>query len=137
MCVPSIARPWLLPFEEFQKTNYKSANIVEGQRLHLRCRIMEGYERYAKIEWFKFNESEINNDYKELVPLYDESHSQSGRIHIEINNNRTDATDQTLTIEKVLPSDRFYYVCRASNDVYSVNNTILLRVKGMPPIDLI
>ena len=137
MCVPSIARPWLVPFEEFQKTNYKSANIVEGQRLHLRCRIIEGYERYAKIEWFKFNESEINNDYKELVPLYDESHSQSGRIHIDINNNRTDATDQTLTIEKVLPSDRFYYVCRASNDVYSVNNTILLRVKGMPPIDLI
>jgi len=35
----------------------------------------------------------------------------------------------TLIIDKVKPSDRFYYVCEADNKLSTTNNTILLRVK--------
>ena len=121
----NIARPWLEPFHEFQKTNYKSANIVEGQRFHLKCKVIEGYDRDARITWFKYNESEHNNDDRVVQNVDDEG--PTGRIRIEVINK----TEHTLTIEKVIPSDRFYYGCMANNQVFNFNNTILLRVKGI------
>ena len=118
----SIARPFLLPFEEFQKTNYKSANIIEGERLYLRCTVMEGYGLKARLDWYKYNESEHDNPNKILQKISDED----GHIHL----NDSNPIDQTLTIDKVVPSDRSYYVCLSTNGPFTFNNTILLRVKG-------
>ncbi len=117
----NIAKPWLYLFEEYQKTNYKSANIIEGEKFYLKCEVMPGYEKDATIKWFKYNESEYGSVHKYLMPL-------EGDDHIKIK--RENDTKLTLTIDKVKPSDRYYYVCEADNSVSTFNNTILLRVKG-------
>lgn len=82
---------------------------------------MPGYEKDATIKWFKYNESEYGSVHKYLMPL-------EGDDHIKIK--RENDTKLTLTIDKVRPSDRYYYVCEADNSVSTFNNTILLRVKG-------
>lgn len=58
-----------------------------------------------------------------LTPIND-THE---RIRIETNESDSSSV---LTIAAVKPQDRFFYVCKAHNDVVSYNNTILLRVKG-------
>jgi hypothetical protein len=118
----NIAKPWIHLFEEYQKTNYKSANIIEGEKFYLKCELISDYARDATIKWFKYNESEHESKYKYLMPLLE------GDPHIKIE--RENDTKLTLTIDKVQPSDRYYYVCKADNSVATVNNTILLRVKG-------
>lgn len=109
-------------FEDYQKTNYKSANIIEGEKFFLKCELMPDYGRDATVQWFKYNESEHEAETKNLVPLLE----NDPHIKIEKRND----TKITLTIDKVQPSDRFYYVCKSENSVSSFNNTILLRVKG-------
>lgn len=52
----------LYPFEEFQATNYKSANVVEGERFSLRCAVAPGYERDARLQWFTYSEEEATGD---------------------------------------------------------------------------
>ena len=99
---------------------------MEGQRFHLRCKIIEGYDKEASLSWYRFAESEENDENKQLIGIT--GNEENGRIRIETIN----ATEQTLTIDKVQPSDRFFYTCMAKNAVYTFNNTILLRVKGMP-----
>ncbi|CAG2109529.1 unnamed protein product [Medioppia subpectinata] len=122
------SKPWMYMFEEFQKTNYKSANIVEGQRFHLKCEVMEDYRTDATIEWFMYNESDHLNPNKEMKVLQPTVESSDGtEPHIKIS--RVNNSLQYLTIEKVEPTDRYYYVCIADNGVSTVNNTILLRVK--------
>ncbi|XP_017490242.1 PREDICTED: uncharacterized protein LOC108378455, partial [Rhagoletis zephyria] len=56
------SRPLLYPFEEFQATNYKSANVVEGERFSLRCAVAPGYERDARLQWFTYSEEEATGD---------------------------------------------------------------------------
>ncbi len=88
----------------------------------MKCELISDYARDATIKWFKYNESEHESKYKYLMPLLE------GDPHIKIE--RENDTKLTLTIDKVQPSDRYYYVCKADNSVATVNNTILLRVKG-------
>ncbi|XP_054159138.1 basigin-like [Oppia nitens] len=114
------AKPYLYPFEEFQKTNYKSANIIEGQKFELKCEIISDYNRDAGVMWYKYNENEHDHLNKEMQSI-----GKSERIQIKEFN----VTSSLLTISKVIPSDRFYYVCIADNGVTTFNNTILLRVK--------
>jgi len=109
-------------FEEFQKTNYKSANIVEGQRFHLKCQVMEDYTTDAWIEWFMFNESDYMDPRRHMTRLLPDTNPH---IKIVFENQ----TLSTLTIDSVVPTDRYYYLCISHNGVSSVNNTILLRVK--------
>lgn len=110
-----------MPFEEYQKTNYKSANVIDGDRFFLRCYVMEGYGYKANLNWFRYNESDHDNPDKVLQPIHDDG-------HVRINS--SNPIDQTLTIDKVVTDDRFYYVCLSSNQHFTFNNTILLRVKG-------
>lgn len=106
-------------------TNYKSANVVEGERFSLRCALAPGYERDADLQWYMYREEDASLDHlaAHLLTLINTSDS---RIRIESN----DSTVSVLTISAVAPQDRFFYVCKSHNDVASYNNTILLRVKG-------
>lgn len=116
-----VAKPMLLPFEEYQSTNYKSANIVEGEGFSLRCVVMEGYDRDVTLSWHKYREN-ASPDSDHLLTI----NTTDQRIKIETIN----STVSVLTISEVGPHDRYYYVCKAHNHIGSYNNTILLRVKG-------
>lgn len=123
-CHHCSAKPMLLPFEEYQSTNYKSANIVEGEGFSLRCVVMEGYDRDVTLSWHKYRENaspDAASDHLLTINTTDQ------RIKIETIN----STVSVLTISEVGPHDRYYYVCKAHNDIGSYNNTILLRVKGL------
>lgn len=113
------SKPMLCPFEEYQTNNYKSANIVEGQRFSLRCALAKGFERDARLEWYIYPEDEASSDHLLIINTSDP------RISIESN----DSSVSVLTINGVQPADRYFYVCKSHNDVTSFNNTILLRVK--------
>lgn len=117
----------MYPFEEFHKTNYKSANIVEGERFQLKCQVFPDYSLDAKLNWYVFNESEserINSPEREIKP----------NKHVQITwepDYENGTVLSILTIDNVIPSDRAYYVCEADNGAAKLENTILLRVKGI------
>lgn len=110
----------LHPFDEFQNDNYKSANLVEGDRLSLRCALIDGYGKDAKIQWLMYGEFE-EPDNGRAINLSD--------TRVSIQNNET-AQESVLTIESIVPQDRYFYVCKAVNEITDYNNTILLRIKG-------
>lgn len=117
----------LLPFENFQNTNYRSANIVEGEPFSLDCVVLEGHDRgVGEIKWFIYTEKDASLDPPPAQPI----DMADERIKIESKNNLT-VLSSTLTISAVKPQDRNYYMCKVENDVTSYNNTILLRVKGI------
>lgn len=118
----SVAKPLLYPFEEFSNNNYKSANLVEGERLSLRCAIIDGYAygENIRINWYKYDEQDEATDDNLSEIKTDE------RIEIKEETNQT-----TLIIDPVEAKDRCFYVCKATNDITSFNNTILLRIKGL------
>lgn len=107
-------------FEELDADNFKSANLVEGDRLSLRCALIEGYGKDAKIQWLMYGEFEGPDNEREI---------NVSDTRISIQNNET-AQESVLTIESVVPQDRYFYVCKATNEITDYNNTILLRVKG-------
>ncbi|KAI7697666.1 Basigin [Sarcoptes scabiei] len=112
-------KPLLFPFEEFQHDNYKSANLVEGDRFSLRCALIEGYGK-ASLEWLTYDEYEEPNEL--TLKKINES---DPRISI----NYTSAHESYFTIDSVKPQDRSYYVCKSENEITTFNHTILLRVK--------
>jgi hypothetical protein len=117
-------RPLLEQYHEYSKNNYRSANIVEGDKFSLECRVRDEFTTDVNLTWYKFDDkllsdSYINSTDSNLIPIIGDDH-----IKIEGNN-----TIKTLTIDKIQPSDRAYYICRAFNGVTVANNTILLRVK--------
>ncbi|KAH9497641.1 hypothetical protein DERF_013614 [Dermatophagoides farinae] len=112
-------KPLLHPFDEFQNDNYKSANLVEGDRLSLRCALIDGYGKDAKIQWLMYGEFE-EPDNGRAINLSD--------TRVSIQNNET-AQESVLTIESIVPQDRYFYVCKAVNEITDYNNTILLRIK--------
>ncbi|KAI2798582.1 hypothetical protein BLOT_010557 [Blomia tropicalis] len=118
-------KPILYPFEEFQMNNYKSANIVEGERFSLRCALAKGYERDARLEWFMYREDDADASSSDRLPNLLRINTSDPRITIESN----DSDSSVLTINAVGPQDRYFYVCKSYNEIASYNNTILLRVK--------
>lgn len=113
-----LVKPKPEEFHEFKSTTYKSANIIEGDRLKLECKVKTNYERDASVKWLKFPEFDkdnitevIENDHVKLI------RSENGSV--------------ILLIDSVRPSDRAYYVCKTDNIVTVANNTILVRVKGI------
>lgn len=118
----------LYNFEEFQHTNYKSANIVEGERFTLKCALAKGYERDAYLQWYIYQEEDAS-DYLADDKLLTINVSDP-RISIESNDSVS-----VLTINNVGPQDRYFYMCKAHNDITSYNNTILLRIKGKSSVN--
>ena len=107
--------------------NYKSANIVEGERFSLRCALAKGYERDARLEWFMYREDDADASSSDRLPNLLRITTSDPRITIESN----DSDSSVLTINAVGPQDRYFYVCKSYNEIASYNNTILLRVKGL------
>lgn len=116
----NIAKPLLHQFEELQNDNYKSANLVEGDRLSLRCALIDGYGKDATLQWLMYGEFEGPENVREI---------NVSDPRISIQNNET-AQESVFTIESIVPQDRNFYVCKAVNEITDYNNTILLRVKG-------
>ena len=84
----------------------KSRNLVQGDKLHLECKIQS--HPYATVFWKKDNET-MKNDVSNRVFL---------------NSNRT------LIIYDLQFSDKGDYTCVATNSVNSTSMTVLVRVKG-------
>lgn len=119
----------MYPFEEFHKTNYRSANIVEGEKFQLKCQVYPDYSLDAKLNWYSFNESVPES---EMIMSPEKEIKPGGRVKITWEPDYENGTVLSiLTIDKVIPSDRAYYVCQADNGAAKIENTILLRVKGI------
>jgi len=112
------SKPVFYDLEEGSKTGGKSANIVEGEKLELRCRLRnEEFQHNFTIRWFMGKD-----DPRYVKPLPD---VDNPRLIITGNQQNT----STLLIESVAFTDRAYYVCEADNGVVVTNSTIHVRVK--------
>lgn len=112
-----LAKPRPEEFHEWKANDYKSANLVEGERFELECKVKPGYERDAEVRWLKYPEDDKDSVSEVL---------ESENVRFLMNE-----SSLILILDPIRPEDRAYYVCKSDNLVAVANVTILIRVKGM------